>query len=69
MNNENIERQNYIMWFRTWGCWNSVSIYKWIIWYLDEGLVIEHINKFNTIKIGDKFNIQVEMTRGVIKNE
>lgn len=36
---------------------------------LDEGLVIEHINKFNTIKIGDKFNIQVEMTRGAIKNE
>lgn len=36
---------------------------------LDEGLIIEHINKFNTIKIGDKFNIQVEMTRGAIKNE
>ena len=36
---------------------------------LDEGLVIEHINKFNTIKIGDKFNIQVEMTRDAIKNE
>lgn len=36
---------------------------------LDEGLVIEHINKFNTIKIGDKFNIQVEMTKGAIKNE
>ena len=36
---------------------------------LDEGLVIEHINKFNTIQIGDKFNIQVEMTRGAIKNE
>lgn len=36
---------------------------------LDEGLVIENINKFNTIKIGDKFNVQVEMTRGVIKND
>lgn len=36
---------------------------------LDEGLVIEHINKLNTIKIGDKFNIQVEMTRGATKNE
>jgi len=36
---------------------------------LDEGLVIEHISKFNTIRIGDKFNVQVEMTRGDIKGE
>lgn len=36
---------------------------------LDEGLVIEHISKFNTIRIGDKFNVQVEMTRGDIKSE
>ena len=36
---------------------------------INEGLVIEHIRKFNTFRNSNKFNIQVEMTRGVVKDE
>ena len=31
---------------------------------LNDGLIIEGVRKFNTIRISDKFNVQIEMTRG-----
>ena len=30
---------------------------------MNDGLIIEHIRKFNTFRNCDKFNIQIEMTR------
>lgn len=36
---------------------------------INEGLAIEHIRKFNTFRNINKFNIQVEMTRDVVKDE
>ena len=35
---------------------------------LNNGLIIESVRKFNTFHISDKFNVQIEMTRGD-KNE
>ena len=31
---------------------------------LNDGLIIESVRKFNTFRISDKFNVQIEMTRG-----
>ena len=31
---------------------------------LNDGLIIEGVRKFNTVRISDKFNVQIEMTRG-----